>query len=305
MAYVPEVDDFPEYLSEGAQITIHHSTHGALSATIIRPLRPRTVSHLVLAHLTQAADSCPLPIGLHFVVKVFDSRFIPHREPARDDIPWNFAAEQRGRELYRRDPMANPPTTAAHPQLNHPKYGDEDEGIPSEPDYVWERYYCAVMDAAFLAERSVYLRLSALQGTAVPIFYGDGVLDLSKTTPPRAYNPPVILIEYISNAVTLRDIDAQLLKPPVMQSMISAVDNINRNEVLLTDVNPGNFLFTPAHRPTRAVAIDFADARVRTFEDARYWEELIDMYWATPTVRRWMRRRFEKVGMSVPRLIQK
>ena len=68
--------------------------------------------------------------------------------------------------------------------------------------------------------------------------------------------------------------------------------------LLLTDVNPGNFLFTPAHRPTRAVAIDFADARVRTFEDARYWEELIDMYWATPTVRRWMRRRFEEMGMS-------
>lgn len=305
MAFVPAVDDFPYYLSEGAHITIHHSTYGALSATVVRPLRPRTVTHLVLARLTRTANRCPLPIGLHFVMKVFDSRFIYRRAPSSDDIPWTLAAERRGWEMYRRDPMPDPPTTARNSKLNQPHGGDEDEGIPPDPAYMWERYYCAVMDAAFLAERSVYSRLSSLQGSAVPIFYGDGVLDLSKTTPPRAYNPPVILIEYISDAVTLRDIDPHLLTRSAMQSMINAVDRINANEVLLTDVNPGNFLFTPAHRPTRAVAIDFADARVRTFEDSRHWEELIDMYWATPTVRRWMRTRYEDMGMPVPRLVQK
>lgn len=166
MAYVPEVDDFPDYLSEGARITIHHSR-----STIRHYHSPIAPTHSVA--------SCPCPSHTSPQFLSAPNWPSPCRQGFRLSIyPSSGASEGRhtlescrraeGVEMYRRDPMADPPTTAARPQLNRPSYGDEDEGVPSEPDYVWERYYCAVMDAAFLAGRSVYLRLSALKAPRSP-----------------------------------------------------------------------------------------------------------------------------------------
>lgn len=298
MSSATQVDDFPYYLLEGADITIHHATYGTLYATVVRPFRPRTAMQLVLARLTRAAHLCPLPVGLLFVVKVHDSRFIPDRSPKTDDIPWSAKSERRGWKMYQRDPLTTTPTTTPDPKCVRPDEVDE--------SHVWESFYLRMMATSFMSERAVYHRLSSLQGTALPICYGDGVIDLSRTTPPRAFNPPVILLEYIPDAVTLRDIDPRLLTEPLMQSMLNIADHINDSGILLTDINPGNFMFAPADRPTRAIALDFADALLRDpNEDDQSWNESLSMEGARRTVKLWMRLRFEKMGLPVPPIVQK
>lgn len=303
MSQASQTDDYPYYLREDSNITIHHSMHGTLYGTVIRPFRPRTALHLVVARLTGLSRPCPLPIGLLFVVKVFDSRFIAWRSSKWDNNPWNPDAERKGWQLYQSGPRARTPVAHHDSTWNPPQDGDEDEDIPRDEDFIWEKWYIRLMTSMFLAERATYSRLASLQGTAVPTFYGDGVLDLSGTTPQRAYNPPVVLIEYIPNAATLHDVDPRVLTEPLMKSMLDIVDRIIDLEVLTLDVNPGNFMFAPADKPTRAIAIDFGDARLRTTEDDQTWRDMVEMNCARWTVKKWMRRRFEQMGLPIPRLL--
>lgn len=306
MSTAADTNDFPYYLSEGANLTIRHSTYGTIYATVVRPFLPRTSLQLVLARLTRAVRPCPLSEGLLFVLKVYDNRFTGSRSPRQDDIPWSVASEQRGWAQYQRNPMKRTPTTTLDPDWERPTHGDDDEGIPADPDGVWECFYFRAMDTCFLAERASYIQLSSLQGTEIPVFYGDGVLDISGTTPPRVRNPPVILLEYIPNAVTLRDVNPRVLTESLMRSMLNVVDHINGLNVLLTDINPGNFMYAPADRPTRAIAVDFADARLRSPDEPdESWAEMVSLESAPSGIRLWLRMQFQKTGLPTPKLVQR
>ncbi|KAJ7655864.1 hypothetical protein DFH06DRAFT_1329296 [Mycena polygramma] len=86
----------------------------------------------------------------------------------------------------------------------------------------------------------------------------------SLTAEQRVLSPHVLLLEYIPDTISLRDIDPSVIpaeaKLDLGRSLISAAEEFGAFGVAHADVNPGNVLFTPAARPNGAVVIDFGEA---------------------------------------------
>ncbi|KAJ7220780.1 hypothetical protein GGX14DRAFT_432054, partial [Mycena pura] len=108
----------------------------------------------------------------------------------------------------------------------------------------------------FRSESSAYERLASRQGTTIPRCLGSGTCSLASER--RAISPHVLLLEYIQDA------------------LMQTARRFGELRVVHTDLNPGNILFAPAARPTRAVVIDFAESGVRgEDEDSDYWAETL------------------------------
>lgn len=153
----------------------------------------------------------------------------------------------------------------------------------------------------YLSKVEAYGSLVPLQGSAVPAFYGSGTLDLSISDPGRSLHPPVVLMEYTNNAVTLKDLDTRTLDRSVIRSFVGAMHRLRKLGVCHGDLNLGNYLFAPAHKPARAVLIDFADSVVRdpvTSDDL--WEDIVHENGAVRETKKRIGWRFTAAGLPIP-----
>ncbi|KIP03585.1 hypothetical protein PHLGIDRAFT_121429 [Phlebiopsis gigantea 11061_1 CR5-6] len=113
---------------------------------------------------------------------------------------------------------------------------------------------------------------------------GHGNLDLSIIDPERAVYPPAILIEYIDNAVTFKEVDVRLLDHALIRSFrVGAIDIMGSLGVGNNDLKPGNFLLAPACKPSRILLIDWANAEIRghILTTDEQWEEYVETNGAT------------------------
>jgi serine/threonine protein kinase len=126
------------------------------------------------------------------------------------------------------------------------------------------------MERAFRNEVESCQRLRGLEGQGVPLFLGSGRLLLEG----RSFSPHVVLLEYIQDAVTLKDI-AVRPKPSIISSLAKTVSAFGALGVTHNDLTLDNILFTPYDQPTRAIIIDFGAAECCEDESDEEWSYIV------------------------------
>ncbi|KAJ7603403.1 hypothetical protein DFH06DRAFT_924397, partial [Mycena polygramma] len=195
----------------------------------------------------------PFPPSSLIIAKVYDPK-VHFRRHKSVGSQWTLAAETSA--VFARTAPFNPSFRSTE--------------LPEEGDLVgWEEYYHQICEYTFRDESSAYDRLAPLQGTAIPRCFGVGTRSL--VAEQRVLSPRVLLLEYIPDAISLRDIDPSVIpadsKLELGNFLIKTAHRFAEFGVVHTDVNPGNILFTPVACPTRAVIIDFGESGVRRDED--------------------------------------
>ena len=239
------MDNLPNYYCAGSHLSLQ-LPNGVASVTVVRPFTPFTICQVLLVRM----DNVPT------VVKIYDPRFLNHRgrskrRPAR---PWSFALEAEAVRRSTPDPLVEFPP---HPDV-HDRVG-------------WEMWYYRQMERAFLSEEESYKRLLDLQGHGVPRCFGSGRLIL----PDRAFFPHVVLLEYIPDAVNLKDITVRP-RSSIIASLTKTVSSFGALGVTHNDLNLGNILFTPSDDPTRVVVIDFGESALRKDEPDDEWSSIVE-----------------------------
>jgi len=188
------------------------------------------------------------------VLKIYDPRFTSHR--LQTQRPWVLEFETQAA----RRRSSNAPFEFTYPEW------------PQNEDAVgWEEWYFQQADISSVTEIAAYSKLVSLQGRGVAHFFGSGTIHL----PGRAITPRVLLLEYLPNAKDLTTIPADLLTPPIVQSLKTTVSWFSRLGVVHCDLNYNNILLLCGSEGVyRAVVIDFGEACVR---DESYSKE----DWAT------------------------
>ncbi|RPD62720.1 hypothetical protein L226DRAFT_532291 [Lentinus tigrinus ALCF2SS1-7] len=232
-----------------------------LTFTIDRPFMPFTKSVVLLV---RSQELGPDPV----VIKIYDPRFLDERFPL--PVPtalnphrhWSLAAERAS--------VAFPPGT----------YKDEDQlyaDLPDDPQAhaeraaLWEAHFRHLSTQCFKDEKMAYENLRVLQGTAIPRLLLTGVI-----IPPdeRAIQPPAIVLEYVPDAVSLRDVSIEAVDADLWTALVRVVESFKTYDVCHNDINQNNILFTPREHPKRVVVIDFGCAAVREDEDDETWERI-------------------------------
>ncbi|RPD62729.1 hypothetical protein L226DRAFT_532282 [Lentinus tigrinus ALCF2SS1-7] len=250
----------PGMFSAGQRISLIASER-TFTFTIDRPFMPFTKSVVLLV---RSQELGPDPV----VLKMYDPRFLDERFPL--PVPtalnphrhWSLAAERAAAAL--------PPGT----------YKDEDQlyaELPDDPQAhaertaLWEAYFRYLSTRCFKDEKMAYENLRVLQGTAIPRLLLTGVI-----IPPdeRAIQPPAIVLEYVPDAVSLRDVSIEAVDADLWTTLVRVVDSFTTYDVCHNDINHNNILFTPREHPKRVVVIDFGCAAVREDEDDETWEEI-------------------------------
>ena len=251
-----------------------------LTFTIDRPLAPFTKAVVLVA---RSPDLGLDPV----VVKIYDPRFLDERlvdfrtRPAR---PWSLEAESAV------DAIWGDPFDEVHLYKDEPEDAEGRAALAA----LWEKYFRILSTGCFKTECEVYDRLCSLQGSAIPRLLTTGTV-----IPPdeRAIKPPAIVMEYISDAVSLCDVPADLVTPELCASLLRTVDSFAGLGAVHADVNWTNILFTPRERPTRVVVIDFGLGIARQEgEDDEAWQESVD-YGHDGWQMRWV---LGQRGISVP-----
>ncbi|KAI0779701.1 hypothetical protein C8Q74DRAFT_1316216 [Fomes fomentarius] len=241
--------------SAGETITLSTDSR-TLTFTIDRPFTPFTKSVVLLARST---DLGPDPV----VIKIYDPRFLDERisavesQPSR---PWTLAAEQAAAVL---------PSGAV----------DEDKLWEDEPDEpvgqaeraaLWEEHFRRLSAECYASERSAYDHLRVHQGSAIPRLLSTGAFVPADD---RAIQPSAVVLEYIPDAVSLRDVSGDMLHTDMCATLVRAIDTFPSHGVFHGDINHNNVLFTPREHPARAVVIDFGCAGIRAAdEDEETWQ---------------------------------
>ena len=266
----------------GASIVLTAADGRTLTFTIDRPFAPFTKSIVLLAR-------CPELTPDAAVIKIYDPRFLDERvsvvesQPSR---PWTLAAEQAAAALSR-DEFDEGQLWEDEP---------EDAAGRAARAALWEEHYRRLSFECFEAERGAYDRLSALQGGAIPRLLFAGAWQ-----PPdeRAVRPPAVVLEHIPDAISLRDVSAEVLgaEGEVCAALVRAVGSFPARGVFHGDIHQNNILFTPRARPVRAVVIDFGCAGVRAEgEEEEGW--LFNVTFANDSGR--VRRLLKEKGVVIP-----
>jgi len=236
--------EIANYYRQGSILSLKLDT-GTAPATVMQPLTPFTSSQVLLILLD----------GVPTIMKVYDPRFLCHRQPSkhRPARPWDCQIEA---EAIRQ--------TTPDPNFDFSAY-------PGRNDRVgWEILYYQQMECTFRSEVESYMCLAPLQGHEIPCCYGSGHLILAN----RAFFPHILLLQYIPDAIDLRDI---AVKPDrsIILSLFKTVSGFGALGVTHNDINPGNILFSPHNAPTHAVIIDFGHAYYRESESDQEWDEIV------------------------------
>jgi serine/threonine protein kinase len=235
--------EFPTYYHPGSILILQLAT-GIESVTVIHASTPFTSTQVLLIHLHNRPA----------VVKVYDPRFIDYRQASKPARPWSYELEEK----------------AIHQTTPDPNF--DFSIFPGADDRVgWEIWYYQHMECGFRGEVEFYKHLHSLQGLEIPRCYGSGTLILAN----RAFHPRILLLEYIPDAVNLKEI---VVKPnqSVIVSLINTVYVFHTLGVTHNDLNSTNILFCPHSAPTRAVIIDFGEAYFREDGDSdQEWNEIV------------------------------
>jgi hypothetical protein len=155
--------------------------------------------------------------------------------------------------------------TTPDPNFDFSSYPERNDPV------AWEIWYYQQMEYTFRSEVESYMPLAPLQGREVPCCYGSGHLILAN----RAFFSHILLLQYIPDAVNLRDI---IDKPDwsIILSLVKTVCVFGALGVTHNDLNPGNILFSPRNAPTHAAIIDFGHAYYREGGDSdQEWNEIV------------------------------
>ncbi|KAF9068923.1 hypothetical protein BDP27DRAFT_1363816 [Rhodocollybia butyracea] len=91
---------------------------------------------------------------------------------------------------------------------------------------LWEEWFYRLSMECYETERGAYANLSHLQGSVIPKFIGSGHLEL----PERAIDVPLIILEYIPDSVSLRDVPLSVVRAiNTMASPQSIFNSVNHN----------------------------------------------------------------------------
>ncbi|KAI0654132.1 hypothetical protein C8Q70DRAFT_539127 [Cubamyces menziesii] len=251
----------------GACIILTAADGRTLTFTIDRPFAPFTKSVVLLARCPELAPDTDTP-SQAVVIKIYDPRFLDDRisaVPSQPSRPWTLAAERAATAL--------PPDAldASSSQLWDDEPAESDAAGQAARAALWEEHFRRLSFGCFDAERGAYDRLRAFQGGALPRMLVAGTWQ-----PPdeRGIRPPAVVLEYIADAVSLRDVEGDALQeqPEVCAALVRAVDGFAERGVFHGDLHRENVLFTPRGRPERGVVIDFGCAGVRADdEDEESW----------------------------------
>jgi len=168
-------------------------------------------------------------------------------------------------------------------------YGDEE----AEP-YLWEEHFYRLLKESWESEADALNRLSPLQGTVIPKFYGPGIVIPQANT--RGIQPLAVLMEYIQGT-PLADIEVGKvnLTPSIFRPLLDAVKRFRDLGVYHSDINAFNVLVSPFEGPTRAVLIDFGCAGVREVgESEEEWITNVEFF----DDERSLRRVLDKKGIT-------
>jgi len=193
-----------------------------------------------------------------YVLKIYDPRYVKDRKRffaddgrlVQGEKPWSLEAEREA-TTYR---------NSLGVEWEENMLLDYSDDL--EKKVVWELMYYRQAKCSWEYEVAAYRMLSktTLAGVGVPLFYGAGELVLEE---PRAIVPRILIIEYISDAVSLANIRDGGDVGSVTAWHVKALDDIfvriNKAGVTHEDVGARNILIGPE----RAVVIDFGEAKVR------------------------------------------
>ena len=286
MSVRPSTYISPVYLHPGAEIEVLLAdSPDSVSATVLRHM-PFSIYQVIVCQLTSKTRSqaCHLQPGARFILKIFDPRYIPRF--CVDAPQWSYGSEK---EAYPRH----------QGQLTKWCFGPRPQSAGVDN---WEEFYFLKCKTSQMCEVECYRHLAPLQGSAVPFFYGYGKLDLSAIDPTRSVHPPVILIELIENAAQLNEVDARVLDPTLVESFVGAVARMGPElGVTNNDLNPGNYLFSPMHKPDRILLIDWSHAGIREPQDTEEeWEDNLKNNGALRWTKQVLAEKFLHAGLPVP-----
>jgi hypothetical protein len=267
----------PDYYRPNSHLSLRFS-QGDLLLAVVQAFTPFTTHQVFLVRSMGDRPGIGLRSGSHAIAKVYDPRFFSHRYQDKDELrPWSYTAEAE----------------AAEKRPSHPISEFEPVPWPDEGDSVgWEEWYYQYAELGFRSESEAYRLLAPLQGNSIPRCFGTGSLILAE---PRAIIVHVILLEYIPDAETLGDIDPSLITPRVVESLLETARVFGQLGVSHNDLNPGDILFSPGGRPTRAIVIDFGSSYVREEESDEKWAAIVK----ENNDPRWMERRLKfKLGLK-------
>ena len=230
----------------------------SLSLRIIKPFLPFTKSQVFLIRPESAGRGLPSEL----ILKVFDPRYLDDRiPPPNSGLPsrlWTLEAETTAAD-YRQEIAEGKRSDDFTVGL---LYGDEE----AEP-YLWEDHFYRLLKESWESEVDALSRLTSLQGTVIPKFYGSGNVVPPENT--RGIEPFAVLMEYI-HGTPLVDIEVGKvnLPPAIFLPLLDAVKRFGDLGVFHSDINDRNVLVSPSEAPMRAVLIDFGCAGVRRDGDS-------------------------------------
>ncbi|KIJ94602.1 hypothetical protein K443DRAFT_110188 [Laccaria amethystina LaAM-08-1] len=254
------MENIPSTYQPGSSLTVTLSGKHTITFISEKVFTPFSSGQVIVVHpqtippglvSTFSCDSL-------YVLKVYDPRYVNDRERfyaqdgrlVQDERPWSLEAEHQATTY--RDSLG-----VEWEENMLLDYADD-----LEKEVVWELMYYRQTKWAWEDEVAAYRMLSktTLAGVGVPLFYGAGELVLEE---PRAIVPRVLVIEYISDAMSLANIRDRVDIGSVTAWHVKALDDIfvrmNKAGVTHEDVGARNILIGPE----RAVVIDFGEAKVR------------------------------------------
>jgi hypothetical protein len=205
MIVSPLPDSSPHYLA-GSQLCLQLAT-GIISVTVVNAYTPFAISQLLLILLND------LPI----IAKVHDTRFLSHRSGTKNMPPHPWSYEFEVEAIRQTNPNPNL-EFAPHPASRVGEVSSSANGT------------------RFRNEVESCQRLRCLEGQGLPLFLGSGSFLLEG----RSFSPHVVLLEYIQDAVTLKDI-AVRPKPSIISSLAKTVSafgvlGVTHNDLTLDNI---------------------------------------------------------------------
>ncbi|KZP28087.1 hypothetical protein FIBSPDRAFT_817674 [Athelia psychrophila] len=242
-----------ECYQSGASLRLHLAgSPTTVELEVVQAFTPFTWSQVLLVKLSiQSPTALPSP----FILKTFDPRFIGERLKTS---PWSSSGEAKA---VRSRILEVDPNFRGSREPGYDDDSDDEDFVKPPMEKVleeWEEYWWQYSAKQHQNESSAYAALPFLQGNGIPRCYGSGTMDL----PGRAICPRALLLEYIQGSKTLRDVHPSAVGDALVKSLITTVE-LMQERVMHDDMNPGNILFSPGDRPTRAVLIDFGNAVMR------------------------------------------
>lgn len=247
--------DMPAYYRPNSLLEVQLADDTVIRRfTVVRPMIPFTVAQVLVVREG--------PNGEEIILKVYDPRFMYNLRKETKGA-WDPQLEARTAELRLLKPDPDVLTLPEPWEVETPE---------DHENYAWLQ-----ARLQYLNEVSAYKRLKSLQGEGIPKLLGHGALNPTcmRTDPqPRYIVPDVLLLEYIPNAVAVKEAHLSMLRPDLIRSLIKTVSMLHIFGVIHADAHDGNYLVST----TRAVIIDFGTATVRDRQSDEEWTALVNFW---------------------------